>query len=88
MDSLLAGGSVGIRPALGDAMDSAAITLSIRRMDGAVDEVRDRSSALLDLRSAAPWRTFRWYRGQRHYAGTIMCVHTPTMPLNTTDGKT
>ncbi|MEU9808572.1 TnsA-like heteromeric transposase endonuclease subunit [Mycobacterium sp. NPDC050853] len=23
-----------------------------------------------DLRAAAPWRTFRWYRGQMHYSGT------------------
>ncbi|MFD0348394.1 TnsA-like heteromeric transposase endonuclease subunit [Kitasatospora aburaviensis] len=22
------------------------------------------------LRSAVPWRTFRWYMGQRHYSGT------------------
>jgi hypothetical protein len=22
------------------------------------------------LQEAAPWRTFRWYRGQRHYSGT------------------
>lgn len=24
---------------------------------------------LLVLYSAAPWRTFRWFRGQRHYSG-------------------
>ncbi|MGI5438128.1 TnsA-like heteromeric transposase endonuclease subunit [Streptomyces shenzhenensis] len=77
MDSLLAGGPVGIRPALGDAMGSAAITLSVRRMDGAVDEVGDRSSASSDLmRSAAPWRTFRSYRGQRHYSGTYWSATT------------
>lgn len=23
-----------------------------------------------DLRAAAPWRTFRWYKGQKHYSGT------------------
>ncbi|MBV9026165.1 MAG: TnsA-like heteromeric transposase endonuclease subunit [Streptomycetaceae bacterium] len=23
-----------------------------------------------ELSQAAPWRTFRWYRGQRHYSGT------------------
>ncbi|MGW1678810.1 hypothetical protein [Saccharopolyspora sp. NPDC002376] len=22
------------------------------------------------LRTAVPWRTFRWYRGQKHYSGT------------------
>lgn len=68
MDSLLAGGPIGIRPALGDAMGGAASTLSIRRTDSAVDEVGGRSSPSFDLmRSAAPWRTFRWYKGQRHY---------------------
>ncbi|MGW5250745.1 TnsA-like heteromeric transposase endonuclease subunit [Streptomyces sp. NPDC004129] len=82
MDSLLAGGSVGIRPALGDAMGIAAITLSIRRMDGAIDEVGDQSSASFDLmRSAVPWRTFRWYRGQRHYAGTYWSATTQSHVL-------
>ncbi len=23
-----------------------------------------------DLQGAAPWRTFRWYKGQKHYSGT------------------
>jgi hypothetical protein len=23
-----------------------------------------------DLQAAAPWRTFRWYKGQKHYSGT------------------
>ncbi|MFI9580812.1 hypothetical protein ACIHCQ_02965 [Streptomyces sp. NPDC052236] len=22
------------------------------------------------LQSACPWRTFRWYKGQKHYSGT------------------
>lgn len=22
------------------------------------------------LQSAVPWRTFRWYKGQKHYSGT------------------
>ncbi|SED60119.1 TnsA-like heteromeric transposase endonuclease subunit [Streptomyces sp. Ag109_O5-10] len=63
-------------------MDSAEITLSIRREDGAVDEIRDRSSASLDLmRSAAPWRTFRWYRGQGHYSGTYWSATTQSHVL-------
>jgi hypothetical protein len=28
------------------------------------------------MRSAAPWLTFRWYRGQRHYAGTYWSATT------------
>ncbi|MFJ8200276.1 hypothetical protein [Streptomyces sp. NPDC096152] len=29
------------------------------------------ASISLDLlRNAQPWRTFRWYKGQKHYSGT------------------
>jgi hypothetical protein len=28
------------------------------------------------LRSAAPWRTFRWYRGQKHYSGSFWSATT------------
>jgi hypothetical protein len=24
-----------------------------------------------ELAAAAPWRTFRWYQGQKHYSGTF-----------------
>ncbi|AMU33212.1 TnsA endonuclease N terminal protein [Mycobacteroides abscessus subsp. massiliense] len=27
------------------------------------------AAAAEDLQSAAPWRTFRWYKGQKHYSG-------------------
>ena len=27
------------------------------------------------LLHAAPWRTFRWYFGQRHYSGTYWCAN-------------
>ncbi|MYR93157.1 TnsA-like heteromeric transposase endonuclease subunit [Streptomyces sp. SID4937] len=43
----------------------------MRRHDG--DEVEECAwtAASKDLlSSAAPWRVFRWYRGQRHYSGT------------------
>ncbi|QMU74382.1 TnsA-like heteromeric transposase endonuclease subunit [Streptacidiphilus sp. P02-A3a] len=26
------------------------------------------------MRSAVPWRTFRWYKGQKHYSGTYWCA--------------
>lgn len=26
------------------------------------------------LANAAPWRTFRWYHGQKHYSGTYWCA--------------
>jgi len=31
------------------------------------------------LLHAAPWRTFRWYFGQRHYSGTYWCATQLTM---------
>jgi hypothetical protein len=27
-----------------------------------------------DLKGAAPWRTFRWWKGQRHYSGWYWCA--------------
>jgi hypothetical protein len=52
-------------------MDSAAATVSVRCRDGEVIDDQDWSAASIDLlKSAVPWRTFRWYKGQRHYSGT------------------
>ncbi|MFE3499135.1 TnsA-like heteromeric transposase endonuclease subunit [Kitasatospora sp. NPDC059160] len=51
-------------------MDGTAATVSIRRQSGEV--VEDRAWAEVSvglLKTAVPWRTFRWYRGQRHYSG-------------------
>jgi hypothetical protein len=58
-------------------MNSPAVTLSVRRRDGEVVENQVWSTATLDLlRSAAPWRTFRWYKGQKHYSGTYWSTTT------------
>ncbi|WP_405914552.1 TnsA-like heteromeric transposase endonuclease subunit [Streptomyces sp. NBC_00728] len=58
-------------------MNSPAATVSVRRRDGEVVEDRSWSTASLDLlASAAPWRTFRWYKGQKHYAGTYWAATT------------
>jgi hypothetical protein len=52
-------------------MDSVTATVSIRQQRGAVVEDRDWGTAPVDLlQSACPWRTFRWYKGQKHYSGT------------------
>lgn len=52
-------------------MDSATATVSIRRQRGPLVEDREWGTAPVDLlQSARPWRTFRWYRGQKHYSGT------------------
>ncbi|MEU3656094.1 MULTISPECIES: TnsA-like heteromeric transposase endonuclease subunit [unclassified Streptomyces] len=50
---------------------AASITVSLRGPDGSQVENREWSASSIDLLAAAsPWRTFRWYRGQRHYSGT------------------
>lgn len=50
--------------------DYPSASLQIRVQDGDVVEVpADRATHDL-LRSALPFRTFRWYYGQRHYSGS------------------
>ncbi|WP_326619670.1 TnsA-like heteromeric transposase endonuclease subunit [Streptomyces decoyicus] len=52
-------------------MDGQDVTVSVRRNGGEVVEDRAWLTASADLLgSVAPWRTFRWYKGQRHYSGT------------------
>lgn len=52
-------------------MGEIAATVSVRQQRGAVVEDQDWDTAPADLlESACPWRTFRWYKGQRHYSGT------------------
>jgi hypothetical protein len=46
-------------------------TVAVRRGDDLSELSTDWALATADLLSeAAPWRTFRWYRGQKHYSGT------------------
>jgi hypothetical protein len=48
-------------------MDDSAVTVSVRRRDGGTAEDLPWITASADLlESAAPWRTFRWYKGQKH----------------------
>ncbi|WP_327329503.1 TnsA-like heteromeric transposase endonuclease subunit [Streptomyces sp. NBC_01208] len=50
---------------------AASITVSQRGANGILVENREWVTASIDeLAAAAPWRTFRWYSGQRHYSGT------------------
>jgi len=45
--------------------------VSFRRRSGAVVEDHAWSTVAVEsLKSAVPWRTFRWYKGQKHYSGT------------------
>lgn len=47
------------------------VTVSFRRRNNDVADERAWHDASADLlRTAVPWRTFRWYKGQQHYSGT------------------
>ena len=51
--------------------DNSATSLQIRVQDGDVVEVPAHRATHDLLRSALPFRTFRWYYGQRHYSGSF-----------------
>ncbi len=56
--------------AVGSVVSSA--TLRARRVDGsAFAECAFSEVSLSDLFDAAPWRTFRWHLGQKHYSGSF-----------------
>lgn len=45
-------------------------TVSIRGQDGTAEDRAWASATAQSIESSAPWRTFRWYMGQKHYSGT------------------
>ncbi|MGW1258517.1 TnsA-like heteromeric transposase endonuclease subunit [Streptomyces sp. NPDC002513] len=48
-----------------------SVHVSVRRSDQSVVDDLEWSLVPLDLlRQAEPWRTFRWYKDQKHYSGT------------------
>jgi hypothetical protein len=50
---------------------AAEVVVKVRRHDGDEGEEYAWLTASKDLlASAAPWRVFRWHRGQKHYSGT------------------
>jgi hypothetical protein len=51
-------------------LDDPGASLQIRVQDGDVVEVPAHRATHDLLRSALPFRTFRWYYGQRHYSGS------------------
>ncbi|MFL0239387.1 TnsA-like heteromeric transposase endonuclease subunit [Mycobacterium sp. SMC-17] len=57
---------------MGRSEDKASsVSVSYRRADDLSEVAREWTSAGIDeLANAAPWRTFRWHRGQKHYSGT------------------
>jgi len=51
--------------------EASAAVVSYRRADDLGEVAREWTAAGIDeLANAAPWRTFRWHRGQKHYSGT------------------
>ncbi len=54
-----------------------SIVVGVRREGGGTDEYRTWPASPAEMfRSTAPWRTFRWYDGQRHYSGSYWCATT------------
>mgnify|MGYP000474615091 CR=1 FL=1 len=57
---------------MGRSGDKASVaSVSYRHADDLSEVAREWTAAGIDeLADAAPWRTFRWHRGQKHYSGT------------------
>ena len=51
-------------------VDDAQPMLRLRGRDGSERAVTLAAARLADVVDAAPWRQFRWYRGQRHFSGS------------------
>lgn len=50
---------------------ASSVTVSYRRPHDLSEITREWPPAGIgELAAAAPWRAFRWYRGQKHYSGT------------------
>jgi len=48
-----------------------SVRVSVRAADGSSDDGLDWFKVSAErLKSASPWRTFRWYKGQRHFSGS------------------
>ena len=45
-------------------------TVSFRGHGGGVEDCSWASVATVSLQTTNPWRTFRWYRDQKHYSDT------------------
>jgi hypothetical protein len=59
------------QPAVGQVSPERA-TVCFRNRFGDVEEHRPWGEVGVEaLAEAAPWRTFRWYQGQKHYSGTF-----------------
>ncbi len=56
---------------MAEMVQPGCATVSVRSQDSFEENSTEWERAPLDaFAGAAPWRTFRWYRGQKHYSGT------------------
>ena len=56
--------------AVGPMTKSSVLSVSLRSSAGLAVVVRDWADVSVDeLQAAAPWRTFRWRHGQKHFSG-------------------
>lgn len=53
-----------------DCVDIDSAVIAYRPAVGEQRSILAKDAGPSDLYAAAPWRTFRWYFGQRHYSGT------------------
>lgn len=51
-------------------MSAESATVSFRTESGAAEDESWMAVDSAELSNTVPWRTFRWYKGQRHYSGT------------------
>jgi hypothetical protein len=55
-----------------DSQDPDAVTVKFRQSRGGpVVTALIADASLDDISTAYPWRTFRWYKQQKHYSGGI-----------------
>jgi hypothetical protein len=65
-------GSTFLASVLTGGPGTRLVTASVRTLNGDVIEDRTWENIPVDvLAAAAPWRTFRWHMGQRHYSGVF-----------------
>ncbi|MFI0915368.1 TnsA-like heteromeric transposase endonuclease subunit [Streptomyces abikoensis] len=60
----------------GPEPEVTSVRVSVRLRGGGIEERAWDTVPAAFLQSAAPWRTFRWYEGQRHYSGTYWSATT------------
>jgi len=62
-------------PVRRDSLDVDVVTVKFRQSrGGSAVAVPMADAGLVDLSAAYPWRTFRWFKGQKHYSGWYWCA--------------